>query len=88
MQPVVYANSCYFRGHFVPHFVVTTAAGPVTVMILMHEHVSAAQQFNEDGYSGLLVPARNGAVALISRTPMALEQPARDVVHALESAKD
>jgi Protein of unknown function (DUF3379) len=88
MQPVVYANSCYFRGHFVPHFVVTTAAGPVTVMILTHERVNDAQQFNEDGYSGLLAPARNGTVAVISRTPMALEQPAREVVRALESAQD
>lgn len=86
MQPIVYANSCYFRGHFVPHFVVMTANGPVTVMILMHERVSAQQQFNEDGYSGLLVPAGTGSVAVISRAPMALEQPASDVVRALQSA--
>jgi hypothetical protein len=85
MQPVVYANSCFFRGHFVPHFVVMTQSGPVTVMILLNEHVKAAQQFKEDGYSGLLVPARNGSVAVVSRTPMALEQPADDVVHALQS---
>jgi hypothetical protein len=88
MQRVVYANSCYFRGHFVPHFVVMTAAGPVTVMILMKEHVNAAQQFNEDGYSGLLVPVRNGSVAVISRTPMALEQSASDVVDALQAVQD
>jgi hypothetical protein len=87
MEPVVYASSCWFRGHFVPHVVVTTKHGPVTVMILLHEHVTAAQQFNEDGYSGLLVPASTGGVAVLSRTPMALEQPAADVVHALQSAR-
>ena len=87
MEPVVYASSCWFRGHFVPHVVVTTKHGPVTVMILLHEQVSAAQQFNEDGYSGLLVPASTGSVAVLSRTPMALEQPAADVVHALQSAR-
>jgi hypothetical protein len=86
MDPVVYANSCWFRGHFVPHFVVTTEHGPVTVMILLNEKVDAAQQFNEDGYSGLLVPAHTGSVAVISRTPMALEQPAHDVVRALQSS--
>jgi len=83
MQPVVYASSCWFRGHFVPHVVVTTKDGPVTVMILLHEQVNAAQQFNEDGYSGLLVPAGTGSVAVLSRTPMNLEKPAATVVHAL-----
>lgn len=86
MQPVVYASSCWFRGHFVPHFVVTTQEGPVTVMILSDENVRAAQQFHEDGYRGLLVPARTGSVAVLSRTPMALEKPAAEVVHALQSA--
>jgi hypothetical protein len=87
MEPVVYASSCWFRGHFVPHVVVTTKHGPVTVMILLHEQVKAAQQFNEDGFAGLLVPAHTGSVAVLSRTPMNLEQPAADVVHALQSAQ-
>ncbi len=86
MQPVVYASSCWFRGHFVPHFVVMTKNGPVTVMILMNEKVTAPQQFNEEGYAGLLVPVRTGSVAVLSRTPMSLEQPASDVVKALQSA--
>jgi hypothetical protein len=86
LQPVVYASSCWFRGHFVPHFVVMTQDGPVTVMILVNEKVPAAQQFNEEGYSGLLVPVRTGSVAVLSRTPMPLEQPASHVVKALQSA--
>jgi hypothetical protein len=85
MPPVVYASSCWFKGHFVPHVVVTTPHGPVTVMILLHEQVKAAQQFAADGYSGLLVPVRNGSVAVLSRTPMKLDEPAADVVRALET---
>lgn len=86
MQPVVYASSCWFRGHYVPHVVVTTKDGPVTVMILLHERVNASQQFKEAGYSGLLVPAPNGSVAVLSRTPMNLEKPAANVIHALQTA--
>jgi hypothetical protein len=86
MEPVVYASSCWFRGHFVPHFVVLTGSGPVTVLILLNEQVAVAQQFSADGYSGMLVPAGTGSVAVLSRTPMALEQPASEVVHALQSA--
>ena len=33
---VMYAQSCWFLGHYVPHLVVQTAQGPVTVMILRH----------------------------------------------------
>ena len=87
MEPVVYASGCWFRGHFVPHVVVTTKDGPVTVMILIHEHIKATQPFNEDGYSGLLVPAPTGSVAVLSRTPMELQRPAAEVVRALQSAK-
>ena len=83
MLPVVYASSCWFRGHYVPHVVVTTQDGPVTVLILQHEKVNAPQQFNEDGFSGLLVPATNGSVAVLSRTPMNLDKPAAAVVRAL-----
>jgi Protein of unknown function (DUF3379) len=86
MEPVVYASGCWFRGHFVPHVVVTTKDGPVTVMILIHEHIKGTQPFNEDGYSGLLVPAPTGSVAVLSRTPMGLERPAAEVVRALQSA--
>ncbi len=86
MLPVVYASSCWFRGHYVPHVVVTTQDGPVTVMILQHEKVNAPRQFNEDGFSGLLVPTGGGSVAVLSRTPMNLERPAADVVHTLHAA--
>jgi len=86
MQPIVYASSCWFRGHFVPHLVVTTPDGPVTVMILVNEKITVPQQFNESGFSGLLVPAPAGSVAVLSRTPMPLEHPASAVVEALQSA--
>lgn len=53
---VSYANSCQFRGHQVPHLVVQSAQGPVTVMILTHEHVRRATEFSEQGYHGMIVP--------------------------------
>jgi hypothetical protein len=87
MPSVVYASSCFFRGRYVPHLVVMTQEGPVTVMILENEKVPKAQQFNEDGYSGLLVPAPTGSVAVLSRTPMSLERSASSVVRALQSAQ-
>ena len=67
---VSYANSCLFRGHRVPHLVLQTEAGPVTVMVLVHEHVSKPVQFDEQGYRGVIVPvAGHGSLAVLTRGP-------------------
>jgi hypothetical protein len=67
---VSYANSCGFRGHRVPHLVIQTEAGPVTVMVLVHERVPMSVQFDEQGYRGVIVPvAGHGSVAVLTRGP-------------------
>jgi hypothetical protein len=65
---VSYASGCSFRGHVVPHLVVQTAAGPVTVMVLVHEPVRRSMQFDEQGYRGTIVPVRgHGSIAVLMR---------------------
>jgi hypothetical protein len=65
---VSYAQSCLFRGHHVPHLVVQTATGPVTVMVLVHEPVHMTTQFDENGYRGVIVPvAGHGSLAVLTR---------------------
>jgi len=64
---ITYAQSCWFRGHYVPHLVVQTAQGPVTVMILRNQHVSARRAFQEQGMSGVIVPASQGSIAVLTQ---------------------
>ena len=65
---VSYARSCDFRGHEVPHFVVQTQSGPVTVMVLVHEAVRNPKQFDEQGYRGTIVPVPgHGSIAVLMR---------------------
>jgi len=66
-MPVVYAMACPFHGRRVPHLVVQTPDGPMTVMLLAHEKVAGRQEFSEDGYQGLLLPAGEGSVAVLTR---------------------
>jgi hypothetical protein len=67
---VSYANGCEFRGHVVPHLVVQSAQGPVTVMVLVHERLSKTVQFDEQGYRGVIVPVPgHGSIALLMRGP-------------------
>jgi hypothetical protein len=65
---VSYASSCEFRGHRVPHLVIQTASGPVTVMVLIHEQAAKPVRFDEGGYRGVIVPvAGHGSLAVLSR---------------------
>jgi hypothetical protein len=63
---VSYAASCLFRGHRVPHLVVQTSMGPVTVMVLVRESVRKAVPFDEEGYRGVIVPVPgHGSLAIL-----------------------
>jgi len=77
--PVVYAAACPFRGRRVPHFVVSTASGPVTVMLLAHEKVRIRTRFSESGMQGVLLPVRDGSVAVVTRSGEAPESLAEEI---------
>ena len=65
---VSYAQSCLFRGHHVPHLVVQTARGPITVMVLVHDSVAKALPFDEGGYRGVIVPVPgHGSLAVLAQ---------------------
>jgi hypothetical protein len=69
---VSYASSCAFRGYVVPHLVVQSESGPVTVMVLVHETRAKPKQFDEQGYRGVIVPMKgHGALAVLMQDPHA-----------------
>jgi Protein of unknown function (DUF3379) len=74
---ITYAQSCWFRGHYVPHLVVQTTRGPATVLILRHVHVPARRAFNEAGMTGVIVPAERGSVAVLARGSGNIDEIAR-----------
>ena len=66
---IVYAQSCFFHGHYVPHLVLQTSQGPATVLLLRHETVTARRTFQEGGMTGIVVPAQGGGgIAVLQRT--------------------
>jgi hypothetical protein len=85
---VSYAASCEFRGHRVPHLVIQTESGPVTVMVLVHERASRAVKFDEQGYRGIIVPVPgHGSLAVLTRgtavDPSAVERMAHQVLDSI-----
>lgn len=85
---VSYANTCPFRGRRVPHLVVQTDAGPVTVIVLSNETVKARISFAEQGYSGTIMPAGPGSIAVVGAAHANLDQVAGQVLAAVEWTRD
>jgi hypothetical protein len=63
---IVYVQSCWFRGHYVPHLVLETDTGPTTLMLLQRESVRARTDFDENGYKGVLLPVGKGSIAVLT----------------------
>jgi hypothetical protein len=83
-QDVLFAQTCFFRGRLVPHFVVRSGDAAVTVLVLPDEPLNAPEYFNESGYSGILYPnADHGSIAVLSRGHVNSEQEAREILNAL-----
>jgi len=65
---VSYAAACEFRGHVVPHLVVQTERGPVTVLVLAQESAKGkSEHIDEGGYEGILVPAPRGSLVVLGQ---------------------
>lgn len=84
---VTYASSCVFRGHRVPHLVLQTDQGPVTVMVLTEESVRRRVHFDEQGYRGIIVPVPGrGSIAVLERGTAVGGQSLMDVALRVEGA--
>ncbi len=81
---VSYAAICTFRGRGVPHFVVQTDEGPVTVMVLTEEKpTNTNQRFAEEGYEGMIVPAPKGVLAVLGKD-VSVERATEKVLAAVQ----
>ena len=84
---VVYANSCPFRGRIVPHLVVRTAQGPVTVLVLRDEALARPVRVNDAGFRGSLVPAGPGSIAVLGDRRSDLSEITARLASAIEWAE-
>ena len=83
---VLFAQTCFFRGRLVPHFVVRSGESAVTVLVLQGESLRAPERFSDSGYSGILLPnAGHGSIAVLSRNSVDSEREAREILSALHS---
>jgi anti-sigma factor RsiW len=84
---VAHALVCIVRGRATPHLVVRTGNGPVTVLVMPHESaITKPQRFDEQGFSGTLMPAPQGVIAVLGRD-VPVDEVAQEVMRALRYSR-
>jgi hypothetical protein len=68
---VFFAETCIFRGREIPHLVVQTATGLVTVLILPEERIARATEIAENGMHGRVIPVSGHALAIVGQSHVA-----------------
>jgi hypothetical protein len=68
----------------VPHLVVRTAAGPVTVLMLRHREIDEPMRVEEGALEGVVLPAPNGSIAVVGRDLADPDSVARKVFDAVD----
>ena len=81
---VRYARNCRFRGRKVPHLVLQTEVGSVTLLVLRDEQVEVPASFTGRGLSGRIVPAGPGSIAVVGMAGTDFDQVAARTVSAVE----
>jgi hypothetical protein len=81
---VTFAARCVFEGEVVPHLVVRTAEGPVTVLMLRHREIDEPMRIADGALSGIVMPAPRGAIAVVGEDVRDLDGIARKVFEAVD----
>lgn len=81
---VTFAARCKFDGRIVPHLVVRTPSGPVTVLMLRHRTIAKPMRLAEQGYEGVVLPAPKGSIAVVGAGIADLDAVAQKVYDAVD----
>jgi hypothetical protein len=81
---VTFAMRCVFEGRIVPHLVVQTGEGPITVLLLAHRQVGQPTRVEADGYAALVLPAPRGSIAIVGSDSSGIDTIAEQVFDAVD----
>ena len=81
---ISYAQSCIINGKTVPHLVMQGEKGPITLLLMPDEKVSAATAFDGESVNGVILPVGSGSIAIIGRSDEALDEIEERVIDSVE----
>ena len=80
---ITYAQSCIINGHNVPHLVIQGERGPVTILLMPDEMISAAIPLIGENINGVILPVGAGSIAIIGVRDERLEEIEKSVVNSV-----
>lgn len=80
---ITYAQSCTINGHEVPHLVIQGEYGPVTILLMPEEKISAAVSLSDDSTNGVILPVGDGSIAIIGGSDERLDRIEQKVLQSV-----
>ena len=80
---ITYAQTCVIDGKDVPHLVIQGETGPVTILLMPDQAVSAAETLEGENIHGVILPVGNGSVAIIGPREEPLERVEKSVLDSV-----
>jgi hypothetical protein len=80
---ITYAQSCVIGGHSVPHLVIQGEHGPVTILLMPDEMVSAPQRITGESVIGVILPVGDGSIAIFGEREESLDRIEKKVLDSV-----
>ena len=80
---ITYAQSCSINGNSVPHLVVQGKHGPITILLMPYEKVSAATTIDGVNIKGVILPVGDGSIAIIGNREEQLDAVKKNVLDSV-----
>jgi len=75
-----YAGACQIRKNNGVHMVVNTRSGPITVLFMPGEFVRERSQFQDKRFQGVILPTKQGSMAIVGEDLQQIEQLERELL--------
>lgn len=80
---ITYAESCRINGKEVPHLVIQGEYGPVTILLMPHEHVAEASTLEGKSIHGVILPVGDGSIAIVGAREEQLDNIQQNVLNSV-----
>lgn len=80
---ITFAETCPISGYDVPHLVIQGEYGPITIMLLPNEKISAAISLNDENSHGVILPVGDGSIAIVGSRDEKLEDVQKKILQSV-----
>lgn len=80
---ITYAQTCEINGRDVPHLVMQGENGPVVIILMPEEKVSAALPFGDGDVQGVILPVGDGSIAIVGGAGESFDDVERTVLNSV-----